>query len=157
MLKKTDEYIKNRLIWKAKQYSLSSEFVIFHDDLSLELATSLSKHINTGLSGIPVLLFTNPDKAWTLLCTRQVIGFDNHHIYSVHFNEIECVISKKLQELSGIERPLSMNEIEKDEWTKLLVKTKEGKDFLFHANKGSDFFALWNIVLMVSGFRFGDL
>jgi hypothetical protein len=37
----------------------------------------------------------------------------------------------------------------KSEWDTIKVITKQGKVYILHANKGSELFALWNILLVM--------
>lgn len=148
MLKKTDDFIRKRIIWKAKKYSLPSKFSVYYDDLSHEVIEYLSQHVDVELTGTPLLYFTKPSKEWTLLCTRQLIGFDHLHVYSVSLNEIERLTSSKIEGNTVGERLESVRSIGKTEWDQLAVETKDSRHFLFHANKGADFFSLWNIALL---------
>ncbi|HEV2353622.1 MAG TPA: hypothetical protein VGR89_05230, partial [Puia sp.] len=73
-MKKTEEFIENKLIWKAKQYCLPTEFSFYFKDLSNDVQSSFLDQIDVTKSGKPVLLFTSQAQEWTLICTRQVIG-----------------------------------------------------------------------------------
>ena len=149
ILNKTDEYLKNRLIWKAKKYLLPSEYSFFHSDLTHEQQKYLSAHVDPELVGIPVLFFTKPGKEWTLICTRQLVGFNNHNFYSLPFKEaVHIAPSTMIGLTEGRQRLESVKQIGKAEWDQLALTDRTGRNFLFHANKGADFFAMWNIILM---------
>ncbi|MET6997653.1 hypothetical protein [Chitinophaga defluvii] len=152
MQHKTDDFIRNRLIWKAKKYGLPSAYSLFYDDLPLELKENLAKHVTIALTGTPVLFFTKPTKEWTLVCTRQLIGYNNHELYSVPLKTIGHITSRIVAEVS--EKRIDLlngKNIRKSEWEELIVRDIDDNVFLFHAYKGADLFALWNVVLMVSG------
>lgn len=153
MLIKTDEYISNKLIWSAKRNLLPSEYSFFYNDLPHEQQKHLSAYADPELVGIPVLLFTNPGKEWTLICTKQLVGFDNHNFYSLPFKEVVHVTPSTMVGLTDARQRLeSVKQIGKREWDQLVLTDKNGRNFLFHANKGADFFAMWNILLMTLRF-----
>jgi hypothetical protein len=87
------------------------------------------------LSGIPAIFFTKPSNEWTLLCTKQVIGYAEQKIFRINLQDI-AVISPFL-----IRKP-------KGEWDELTVLDKQEKPYVFHTCSGSAHNALHNILLM---------
>ena len=148
MLNKSDDYIQNRLIWKARKYSLPLEYSFFYSDLSPEIKKYLSVHINTESAGMPVLFFTRPSKEWSLLCTQELIGFNNYDFYSLPLKEISYITCNIKEQIEVSEDSQKVKQLVKAEWYKLAVKNKNEQVFSFYTYKGPDLFALWNILLM---------
>lgn len=141
---RTDEDIRRRLILQANKHKMPYEFSFFYSDLTIDQVNALSPYIED----IPVLLFTTPTKEWTLLCTRKAIGFDGHQHYAVAYDEIEKLQPKVLAGITDTQQRFdTVKKTGKAEWHELTISTKAGKDYTFHANKGSEFFAMWNIIL----------
>ena len=66
-MQKTDEFIINRLTWKAEKFKLPTKSAFYFKDLSSDLQEYLSNQIDKETSGTPVLFFTKPTKEWTLV------------------------------------------------------------------------------------------
>ncbi|SHM46775.1 hypothetical protein SAMN05444266_108181 [Chitinophaga jiangningensis] len=154
MINKTDEFINNRLIWKAKKYGLPQEFSLFYNDLTDEQVAYLSNYFNPDKAGIPVLFFTSPGKEWTLVCTRQIIGFDLHSHYTVCLKEVKTMFPYAEREIND---PLQRG---RAYWKKasqqLEVKTKHDVSLLFHAANPTEVCTLWNLLIMAVGFNQED-
>ena len=88
-MKKTDESIENKLIWKAKKSKLPTEFAFYFTDLSADVQSSFFAQIDIATSGKPVLLFTRRTGEWTLVCTRQVICSDKKGLTGLNFGDIK--------------------------------------------------------------------
>ncbi|MCW3466122.1 hypothetical protein [Chitinophaga nivalis] len=147
LLHKTDEYFRKRLIWQATKHNLPAAYSFLYDDLPEATKTYLAAQIDMESAGIPVLFFTTPSQEWTLLCTRQLIGY-NQGVYVLPLKEITFITSKKrTSQLAGDSR------LPKGEWHELEVKDQQEQIFLFHAHKGGEFFALWNLLLMMRRFN----
>lgn len=148
-MQKTEEFILNRLLWKARKYDLPGEFSFFFNDLPFNVQIYLNSQRNTLESGIPGLFFTKPTKEWTLICTKQVIYNDNNNIISINLRDIDK-ISSTVFDPNLINQRTDMRKIKtKSEWDTIRVTTIQGDLYILHANKGSELFALWNILLMV--------
>jgi hypothetical protein len=149
LLHKTDEYISRRITWKAAQHALPSDFSFFYTTLPIEVKEYLSTQIVTDHAEIPVIFFTKPSQEWTLLSTRQLYGRNsNGDIYGIKLADIKHFTSKKFVS----EKEKFSTSLKKNEWHELLITDKNGQVITFHAHKGSDLFALWNILLMAVRF-----
>jgi hypothetical protein len=120
------------------------------DDLSPKQQAALSSHIDESSTGIPVLLFTKPGGEWTLLCTRQVVGFDGQTYCAASLGDIEELQPAELIELDRTQRIYKVMEIGKREFDKLALKLKNGTRIILHANKGADFYEMWSVLLMAA-------
>lgn len=137
-MKKTDEYILGRIKWRFDKYEVSNDYTFFFDELSESIKAYLKSNLKEDLSGIPVLFFTKPSKQWTLLCTRQVVGYSGERIFRIDFKDI-----KKIEAFQT-----NRNKI-KTEWDKLSIFDKEGNCHILHTGNGYAHTALHNILLMV--------
>ena len=147
-MKKTDEYIENKLIWKAKQYKLPTDFAFYFKDLSKDVQESYFAQIDIITCGKPVLLFTRRTQEWTLICTRQVICRDKKGITNLNLVDIKQIFSAEigpgLHWLSVDRKSIKP----KSEWSEITIIDRNDLSHAFYANSGSDLFSLWNILLM---------
>jgi len=150
-MKKSDDYIVNRLLWKAGKYELPTKSSFYFTGLSPELQQYLSAQIEGSNSGIPVLFFTRPSQEWTLLCTRQVIGHNTRHLTALYLRDIKQITTTVFDQLPAGQPFRSSTMKKKTEWDEIKVIDQLDNAHLFYADRGSDLFALWNILLMASG------
>lgn len=146
---KTDDFIANRLIWKAKNYNLPTSSSFFYNDLSSDVQQDLSSYFDNSASGQPVLFFTKPSNEWTLVCTRQIICNDNKQVFRINFDNIDKFKPTLFYNVSKIQLA-DIKANPKPEWHQVTVVDKQNNSFILHADKGSDLFALWNILLMAA-------
>lgn len=150
-MKKTDDFIANRIIWKAGHYKLSPTSTSFFKDLSFEIQQYLTNHLDNS-SGIPILFFTKPTNEWTLLCTKQVICNDNKIIFLLDISQINQLRPTLFDSISN-EKSLNLQDSLKTGWHQVTVLGNKNDCYILHADKGSDLFALWNILLMLIRFK----
>lgn len=150
-MKKTDDFIANRIIWKAGHYKFSPTSTSFFKDLSLEIQQYLTNHLDNS-SGIPILFFTKPTNEWTLLCTKQVICNDNQKIFRLDISQIKQLRPTLFDNISN-EKSLNIRDSLKTEWHQVTVLDNKNDFYILHTDKGSDLFALWNILLMLIRFE----
>ncbi len=141
-MKKTIQFLENRIKWKASQYNLPNENVFLFENLNEENKMKYLTHFNEHDSGKIILLFTDSKKNWTALGTKMMFGFDGLKLSSVKLNSIKSVISKNLKDHHK-------TNIKKREEHKLSVIDFNENETIFITKKGSDFFSLWNIILMI--------
>jgi hypothetical protein len=145
---KSDDFIANRLIWKAAKHNLPTKLSFFYKDVSPDIRDYLTSFIDTENSGQPVLFFTKPTREWTLVCTREVICNDNKTVFRIKISDIQHCRPTSLDNL-GMGETINIKEVKKSEWHEVTVVGNSGKSFVVHAGKGSDLFALLNILLML--------
>lgn len=87
----TEDFIWNRLMWKAGKYALPSAYSFYFKDLSPARQQELFPYIDVEVTGRPVLLFTKPTNEWTLICTKQVIGNNNSLTFAINLSGIDSV------------------------------------------------------------------
>lgn len=147
-MQKTEEFILNRLLWKARKYDLPQEFSFFFNDLPTNVQIHLNSQRNITESGIPVLFFTKPTKEWTLVCTKQVIYHDNNNTTSIYLRDIDKISSTVFDPSLRYQGADIRKMKTKSEWDTIKVTTKQEDLYILHATKGAELFALWNILLM---------
>jgi hypothetical protein len=147
-MKKTDEYIKKKLIWKAKQHNLPTEFAFYFNDLSNNVQAPFLAQIDVSTSGKPVLLFTSRTEQWTLICARQVICRDGRGITKLNLGDIKQIFSSEIA--PGLkQQSVDFKSIKlKKEWNEITIIDHSDVSHLAYANSGPDLFSLWNILLM---------
>ncbi|ACU60504.1 hypothetical protein [Chitinophaga pinensis] len=150
MAQKTDQFLKERYICKVRQFPGLSEFNCLFDDLAVEQQAALSSHIDESLMGVPVLFFTKPGGEWTLLCTRQVVGFDGKTYCAVLLSDIEGFYPAELIGLDGKESLRKVREGGKKEFNQLSVRIRNRAPIILHANKGADFHEMCGVLLMAA-------
>lgn len=151
-MQKSEAFIINRLIWKAGKYNLPGAFSFLFNDLPLGKQEFLNSQLAIEFSGIPVLFFTKPTGEWTLLCTRQVICNDIKSVISLDISEIKQILPTAFDPTQIGKRVDIFTLIKKSEWDTLKIIDRQDNSYILHADKGSDLFALWNILLMMIGF-----
>lgn len=149
-MQKSDDYIVSRILWKAGKYNLPTKSSFYFHNLSPDLQQYLSGQIEGSDSGTPVLFFTRPTREWTLLCTRQIIGHDTHHLIALYLRDIQQITTTALDPAAAGRpfRPATMKT--KTEWDEIKVIDQHNNTHLFYAARGADLFALWNILLMAA-------
>lgn len=146
-MRKTAKEIEKKLCWKAAKYKLPTNFSFYFDDLPDDRRTELSRHIDVGIGGEPVLLFTNATDEWTIICTRQVIGFDGHRIERLNLADMREMLPHGIPPIQDRPKGASFR-INKAEWNQLIIQDGNDTPHTFCAQAGEDFFAMWNILLM---------
>jgi hypothetical protein len=149
-MEKSQAFIINRITWRAGRSDLPSKYALFFNDLPLSKQEFLNSQLAIELSGIPILFFTKPTGEWTLLCTRQVICNDVKSIFSLDISDIKRILPTAF-DLTQIGKKIDISTIKKkSEWDTIKIIDEQDNSYILHADKGSDLFALWNILLMMS-------
>lgn len=148
-MKKSESFIENRIKWKASQYNLPNERVFLFEGLDKQKRAQYMRQISREKTGKIVLLFTDSEDNWTAVGTKMIIGYDGERMNSISLDEIQRSTSKSFYELKFMV-PKSQKRIQKELECELLIIDKRGNKKVFITDKGSDFFALFNIVLMLS-------
>ena len=140
-MEKTDAYMLNRIMWKAGKhgiYKRANPYTLFFDELSEPIKAYLKSNINEEVSGIPVIFFTKPAIQWTLLCTKQVIGYAGEKVFSISFQDIADIKTY----------PFQITKKNKPEWDELPILDNQNNEFVFHTSDGYEHNLLHNVLLM---------
>jgi hypothetical protein len=155
-MKKTDTEIENKLIWKAKQCKLPTEFAFYFKDLPNDVQEPFSARIDIITCGKPVLLFIRGTEEWTLICTRQVVGRDRNGITSLNFGDIKQIFSTEFGPTLKYQSVDLKSIKPKAEWSEITIIDRNDLSHVFYANSGADLFSLWNILLMAKRLSLGS-
>ena len=81
----------------------------------------------------------------------MIVGFDGEKLNSVKLNSIKEVISKNLKEqhLKADSGKTKLKKIKKRNECELSIMDFDENETVFITKKGTDFFSLWNIILMI--------
>ena len=116
--------------------------------MTIDIKNYLYNQFDKNKAGTPVLFFTKPTKQWTLICTKQVICNDNEKIIKLNLSDIEQFHPTVFKDYRT--QKIQFQEVQKSQWDKVDVTDKENRSYTFHAFKGADLFAMWNILLMAA-------
>ena len=151
-MQKTEEFIIKKLKWKAEKFGLPTEFAFCFDDLPSQTKNELANQIDKENCGTPVLFFTKPTKEWTIICSQKVIFNDNTRIVSLNLSDIKQILPTAFDP-TMIGKSIDINTVKKKtEWDTIKIIDKQENSYILCADKGSDLFALWNILLMAKRF-----
>ena len=150
-MQKTVEFIEDRIKWRASQHSLPNKSVFLFENLTDEIKPKYLTHFDEKDSGKVILLFTDSKNNWTALGTKMIVGFDGEKLNSVKLNSIKEVISKNLKEqhLKADSGKTKLKKIKKRNECELSIMDFDENETVFITKKGTDFFSLWNIILMI--------
>ncbi|EDM45733.1 hypothetical protein SCB49_07987 [unidentified eubacterium SCB49] len=147
-MQKTDEYIAKRLKWKAGKHNLPTENSFLFDGLPTENQNHYSEFFKNLNIGIPVLLYTHPkNDKWTMIGTRKIVWGEYDEFESLPISEIKEMRPKSLMEISKTGKA-TKEQVKKSEWDELTITNLNSEQFIIQAFKGSDFFSMWNILLL---------
>ncbi|WP_299223538.1 hypothetical protein [uncultured Aquimarina sp.] len=151
-MQKTVEFIEDRIKWRASQHGLPNKSVFLFENLTDEVKMKYSNHFDEKDSGKIILLFTDSKNNWTALGTKRIIGYNGTKLNSVKLESIKDVDSKNRKEYfeKAEAGQTKLKKIKKRNEYELLITEFDGKETEFITKKGSDFFSLWNIVLMIT-------
>ncbi|MCL5247467.1 hypothetical protein M4I21_16725 [Cellulophaga sp. 20_2_10] len=148
-MQKTDEYIASRLVWKAEQYKLPTEYSFYFKNITQKKKDYYSEYIINQNIGIPTLLLTQPNSTkWTIIGTRKIVWGDTRKSESLLFSNIKKINTHSLNSKEEMEEVFN-GALPKMEWNELTLTKKSDEKAIVYALKGSDFFAMWNIIRMV--------
>jgi len=151
-MRKTVEFIEDRIKWRASQHNLPNKTVFLFENLTDEVKMKYLNHFDEKDSGKIILLFTDSKNNWTALGTKRIIGYDGTKLNSVKLDAIEDVDSKNRKEYfeKAEAGETKLKKIKKRNERELLVTEFDGKETIFITKKGSDLFSLWNIIIMIT-------
>jgi hypothetical protein len=137
-MKKSEEFIEQRILWAAGRHNLPSKNSFPIQDIGdvnfagLELA-------KLEYLGKPIYLFFEDECNWSVLGTLGITGLNDSTYNSIKYEEIK--------DLEGFDE-LKIGRKRKGDLNELKVITSQ-KMTVFRSKSGGDFFALWNICLML--------
>ncbi len=135
-MNKSESYIAERIRWRGDQHNLPKQNTYYWENASESLRVFLVCEV-----GRPVLVSSSADQKSIVLCTKGLIIGNQSDSISINYNQIEDILHP----------PLS-KEMPKSEMDSLKLLLKNGSEEVLKTAKGGEFFALWNILLMLVNF-----
>lgn len=149
-MKHSDEWLEDRIRWKARTYSLAAGRTWFMADAPVELKRTLAEAVSTLDAGLPVLAGYDSPSRWSLIATRQFIGFADGRHRSVTHNSVADIKPRDFppdnHRLMSTDEALQW----KRSWEWLQVFRASGELEEFWVPAGTGAFAIWNVLLMLA-------
>lgn len=148
-MKRSDDFIENRLRWRATKNGLPKASSFFFEDLVLSEKLRYKDELEPYKIGKPVLIFLGENGTWTIFGTLKVISGVEQ--------SFECVSYSKIDKLTFGDDPLqvflkskNLKEFVKEDQHQILVCEKGGRIVTLNGPKGYEFYIMYNILLMVN-------
>lgn len=146
---KSNEYLADRIKWKANGLELPSEYSFYFENLTNDRKEYYSTRLKDKNIGIPTLIFTQPKSTkWTIIGTRKLVWGDNKQSCSILFSDIREIRPHSLDNLEKVKDAVN-GPLPKMEWNQLTLTLENDEKRSIYSNKGQDFFAMWNILKMM--------
>ncbi len=132
-----DEWYVNRILWRAEKNNLFSKSCVRFDDFrskGVEIDVS-----SLDLEGTPVFAFYDNQERWTVVTSREILGFCNGVLKRGKLDDIDKKVSVVSEEHLKTQRERK----EKSNFLRL-----ENLEFDVWVTGGSELFGLMNLLLM---------
>lgn len=142
------EFIENRIKRRASLNNLPNRRVFLFENLDVKTRAKYLSQINLQDTGKIVLLFTDRKRNWTAVGTKMIVSYDGEQVNSVALINIKDWDAKRYYEL-GLLSSNKRKRYRRSRECELLIFDKDDTKTTFITRRGSDFWALANIVLML--------
>lgn len=147
---KSNRFIESRIMWKIRGYQLSPNLSTDYKNLPQSKKDYFENHIRSLDIGKPVLLIQRKKgDCWTIIGTQKIVWYSSKKIGVLNYSSIKFIGTEDAYKLI-YQKETERNLTNKLEWDELTLLDTENKVHKIPSNKGSDFFALWNILIMLS-------
>lgn len=153
-MKHSEEYIENRIMWRAKRNGLPKKNTHFFNELHPDKRRKFESILESEPIGTPVLVFRTKNNLWTIFGTQKMVSVSYSSFHSIEYAQIvNSTIgddpfgqfsSKKPTKLS-----LFLFRLKKFKQDRILVTEKGGKVITLHGPKGAEIYDMYNIMLML--------
>lgn len=133
MNKKTDNFPEERIRWQGAKHNLPQEKTVFWEEAPEALRIECEENIDN-----PVLLSWHDAEKYTVVGTRIVFGKLNGMAREVGIESIRQINSTELG-----------RRVRKGDRSLLDIVDPDGNTLQFRTEKGSEYFAVWNVILML--------
>src|SRR5262245_15892267 len=120
-----DDWMESRILFKASQHNLPNRRTRRFQDLALEIQSEIREIAGKAMVGRPVLVFFDSRMRWTLLTTREVIGWDEGRLRAVGINDMASVGSKSQPPDGATAEEIGLR---KSSWEYLRVVDRHGAE-----------------------------
>ena len=168
-MKHTDEFLENRILWRAGINDLPSKNGLFFKDLNDSEKAIFEGVMQSSAIGIPVLLFLSKNRKWTLFGTRKLVtgsfkGKPSTFEYLVRRKQMKDINSDyEVIDYASIrefefehrlrEKPLKPGTIKwryiVSQEVRVFMSTENGNEVVMHGPKGNDLTTMTNVLLML--------
>ena len=168
-MKHTDEFLENRILWRAGINDLPSKNGLFFKDLNDSEKAIFEGVMQSSVIGIPVLLFLSKNRKWTLFGTRKLVtgsfegkpnGFGSFvrrkQMKAINSDyEVISYASLRNFEFEHIrrEKPLKPGTIKwkyiVSQEVRVFLTAENGNEVVMHGPKGNDLASMTNVLLMM--------
>lgn len=140
-----DDWIENRILWKAGKHSLPSGHTHLFTDLPAADRGPFETAAAQSHLGRPILVFSGSPDLWTVLGTRKIM--------SQHHGRLHVFPLRQLVSVGPRDNPRpwwSNEQIRnwKGSWEYLLLKRTWWRSSTIWVPRGGEAFALWSILRM---------
>ncbi len=147
-MRHSEEYIENRLNWRARKNGFPKTNSLFFKDLSLTERSRFKIAMESSVIGNPVLLFLGENGSWTIFGTIKIISgigfsFDSIEYSKIDRHTIGC------DPLGAFAKPEVDKKFLKIEQQQILIREKGGRMLTLNGPKGKEFYSMYNILLML--------
>jgi hypothetical protein len=147
-MEKTPEFLKNRILWRAKHFKLTPDFTFLFEQLASSQKNAFSNLAENSGLGKPVIYFTKDINQWTLVCTNGIVSCYNDKSSKICYTDIKSMRPEFLDSIpEGM--PIDISKTKKSEWNELIIYDKSDNKHCLATKTGQDHFALMNIILMM--------
>jgi ribosomal protein L40E len=140
-----DQLVENRILYKATRKGLPGKRTHHFQNLAPITQAEIRDASGKAIVGYPVLVFYDSSSRWTLLTTREVIGWNERELHSVKLADMVSVGDKRKQP------PADATFQEVSQWKvsleQLRIADRHGNEIIVWVPWGSEAYALWGILL----------
>src|SRR6187397_3363755 len=90
-MEKTPEFLKNRILWRAKHFKLTPGFTFLFEQLASSQKNAFSNLAENSGLGKPVIYFTKDINQWTLVCTNGIVSCYNDKSSKICYTDIKSM------------------------------------------------------------------
>ena len=146
-----DDWIENRIRFKAGKHKLPSGITQFFDSFDASARETISHQLNDS-HGIPVLVAYDSPERWAVITTRHFVGFADAQLLTCAHSNINAITSRDYPPADWRERGIPHSELGslKGQWEYLRITTNDNATLDYWVPPGGEAFAFWNILLMLS-------
>ena len=146
-----DDWIENHIRFRAGKHKLPTGVTQFFDSLDADAREAISHQLDDA-HGAPVLVaYDSPDR-WAVITSRHFVGFDTAQLLSCAHSDINAITSRDYPPTDWRKRGIPHSELGrlKGQWEYLRITTNDDLTLDYWVPPGSEAFAFWNILLMLS-------
>ncbi|BDD03905.1 hypothetical protein [Aureibacter tunicatorum] len=147
-MRNSEEYIENRLKWRAGKNGLPSANSYFFDEIDTNEKLKFHEILQSFDIGKPVLLFKGENNTWTIIGTKMIASGKDSSFEAIEHSEIDTYTVGE-DPMGIFSEPAKMKDFDKAKQHQIIMKAKEGRILTIHGQRGSELYAMLNIILMI--------